>query len=119
MLAKASKPVACWLVMLCATLNCLFLDKLCHKILDPEPTSLQVEALSYLLQDVSEFLAECDGSLGPTSWDEVMRKSTVSYTGEEVFPAEDISPPRLDQSFPDRRQGGAVPVLLVVEGCLR
>ena len=31
MLAKASKPVVCWLVLLCATLNCLFLDKQLHK----------------------------------------------------------------------------------------
>ena len=119
MLAKASKPVVCRLVLPCATLNCLFLDKQLHKIPDVEPTSLQVEALRFLLQDVTEFFADCDGPLEPTSWDEVMRKSAVSYTGEEVYPAEDLSPSRLDQSFPDPRYGGAVPVLSVVEGCLR
>ena len=69
-------------MLLCATLNCLFLDKQVHKTPDAEPTSLQVEALRYLLQDVSEFLADCDGPLEPTCWDEVMRKSAVSYTGE-------------------------------------
>ena len=78
MLAKAPKPVVCWLVLLCATLNCLLLDKQLHKSPDAEPTPLQFEALKYLLQDVSEFFADCDGPLEPTSWDEVMRKSAVS-----------------------------------------
>ena len=72
-----------------------------------------------MFQDVSDVLADCDGPLEPTPWDEVMRKGAASYTGEEVFPAEDLSPSRLDQSFPDPRYGGAVPVLSVVEGCLR
>ena len=45
MLAKASKPVVCWLVVLCATLNCLSLGKQFYKLPDAEPTSLQVEPL--------------------------------------------------------------------------
>ena len=105
--------------MLCASLNCLFLDKQFDKIPDSEPSPLQVEALTHLGQDVADFLSDSDGPLEATCWEDVMKKSAVTYSGEEVYPAEDLVPLRLDQSFPDPRYGGAVPVLSVVEGCLR
>ena len=55
LLAKAPKPVVCWLVMLCGALNCLFLDKQYHKVPETEPSPLQVEALRHLHQDVTDF----------------------------------------------------------------
>ena len=90
MLAKAAKPVVCWLVLQCATSKCWFQDQQLHKSPDAEPTALPAEALKNWLLDVSEFPAGCNGPLVLTYWDDVMRQSGGFLSGEEVGAVEEV-----------------------------
>ena len=47
-----------------------------------------------------------------------MKSSAVSYTGVEVYPAEELDPDRLSDALPAPKYGGAVPMVDVVDALL-
>ena len=112
-------PVRVWLLLLCACMNLLFLGPQFDKVPVCSPCPLQIEALGNLASEVEFFIDDLNTVLVAADWEALMKSTAVSYTGEEVFPAEELDHARLCDTFPAPKHGGAVPMVQVVDASLR
>ena len=116
---KHPGPVRFWLLLLCACMNFLFLGAQLHKVPASSPCRLQLDALENLASEVDSFIGDLDDLFTEADWETMMKATAVSYTGEEVYPAEPLDPARLGDTFPAPKYGGAVAMMDVVDAPLR
>ena len=100
-------------------MNILFLGPQYDKVPVCSPCPLQIEALGNLASEVEFFIDDLNTVLVAADWEALMKSTAVSYTGEEVFPAEELDHARLCDTFPAPKHGGAVPMVQVVDASLR
>ena len=92
-----------WLLLLFTRMSFLFAEALLQKIPSGCPCRLQTEALQNLRADTDTFLQDADGVFDSADWENLMKAPTLSYTGGEVHPAEDLDAQRLAESFTEPR----------------
>ena len=90
-----------------------------HKVPASSPCRLQLDALENLAAEVDSFIGDLDDLFTEADWETMMKATAVSYTGEEIYPAEPLDPARLGDTFPAPKYGGAVAMMDVVDAPLR
>ena len=116
---QASSQKLSWLVVTMASLNLLYVGPSAEKVALGTLNEVQKACLSALGQDIGLLFKDVSGALPVVDWDSTMKATAVSYTGEEVYPAELLSLERLAPALPSAAQGGAINVLEVVDPSLR
>ena len=100
-------------------MNLVFVGPQFDKVPVCSPCPLQIEALDNLASEVESFIDDLNTILVVAAWEGLMKSTAVSYTGEEVFPAEELHHTRLNDTFPAPKHGGAVPLVQVVDASRR
>ena len=107
------------LLFLCGALNYEFVGESTQRLSSAAPSRLQAAALGRLTEEVETYPTDTEGAFAPKDWESEMKASAVSYSGEEIFPAEDLVPSRLAEALPPASFGAAVEATKVCEGSLK
>ncbi|CAK0812662.1 unnamed protein product, partial [Prorocentrum cordatum] len=82
-------------------------------------SAVQLKALRLLARSVGTFLCQYEGSVANLDWTQELKSSAVSYTGMEVYPAEQLDRERLLLALPAKEACGSVLATEVSEGWIR
>ncbi|CAK0842773.1 unnamed protein product, partial [Prorocentrum cordatum] len=82
-------------------------------------SAVQLKALRLLARSVGTFLCQYEGSVANLDWTQELKSSAVSYTGMEVYPAEQLDRERLLLALPSKEACGSVLATEVSEGWIR
>ncbi|CAK0870953.1 unnamed protein product, partial [Prorocentrum cordatum] len=82
-------------------------------------SAVQLKALRLLARSVGTFLCQYEGSVANLDWTQELKSSAVSYTGMEVYPAEQLDRERLLLALPSKEACGSALATEVSEGWIR
>ena len=116
---KAMGQRLSWLVLTMASLNRLYMGPSAAKVPSGFLNEVQRSCVAALGKDVDLLFRDVAGPMPAVDWEATMKATAVSYTGEEVYPAEPLCLERLAPALPSATQGGAIDVLEVVDDSLR